>query len=80
MNSVVAAIPRDGETYIEELVGKLKLCIDDLLSKGLTGGHTEDLHCLGHFSKFFYLPFWEPLEKNIIFESIYYDIMLFLKI
>ena len=50
MNSVIAAIPRDGEAYIQELVNQLNLCVDDMLSKGLTGGHTEDLHYFGHFS------------------------------
>ena len=78
MNSVIAAIPRDGEAYIQELVNKLNLCIDDMLSKGLTGGHKKTCIILVT-SRIPCLPFSEPLEKNIIFESIYYGIMLFLK-
>ena len=79
MNSVVAAIPRDGETYIQELVGKLNLCIDDLLSNGLTGGHTEDLHYFGHFSNPL-SAFLRIVGEKHHFRVHYYDIMLFLKI
>lgn len=50
MNSVITAIPRDGEAYIQGLVNELNLCIDHMLANGLTGGHTEDLHYFGHYS------------------------------
>jgi len=50
MNRVTNAIPRVGEGYIQDLVHVLNLCIDDMLSKGLTGGHTEDMHYFGHYS------------------------------
>ncbi|WP_338448321.1 amidohydrolase [Niallia oryzisoli] len=50
MMAVTNAIPRVGEAYIQELVNELNLCIDDMLSKGLTGGHTEDMHYFGHYT------------------------------
>ncbi|KAA9021033.1 amidohydrolase [Niallia endozanthoxylica] len=50
MNVVTNAIPRAGEDYIQDLVHALNLCIDDMLSKGLTGGHTEDMHYFGRYS------------------------------
>ncbi|MFD2132501.1 amidohydrolase [Pseudogracilibacillus auburnensis] len=49
MNLVTDAIPKEGEAYIESLTELLHLAIDDLLSYGLTGGHTEDLHYFGHY-------------------------------
>lgn len=50
MNCVTSAIPREGETYNQELVNELNLAIDDMLSKGLTGGHTEDMSYFGHYT------------------------------
>ncbi len=49
-NVVTNAIPKAGEEYIQDVVHVLNLCIDDMLSKGLTGGHTEDMHYFGHYS------------------------------
>jgi len=50
MNTVTNAIPRVGEGYVQGLVNELNLCIDDMLAKGLTGGHTEDMHYFGHYT------------------------------
>jgi len=49
-NSVTEAIPREGEAYIESLTDSLNLAIDEMLSYGLTGGHTEDMSYFGKFS------------------------------
>lgn len=49
-NAVTEAVPKEGEAYIEYLVDTLNLAIDDMLSKGLTGGHTEDMNYFGKFS------------------------------
>ncbi|MFC7687015.1 amidohydrolase [Ureibacillus sp. GCM10028918] len=49
-NLVTNAIPREGEAYIEDLVDALDRSIDDMLSKGLTGGHTEDMSYFGKFT------------------------------
>lgn len=49
-NMVTKAIPREGEAYIQDLVESLNLSIDDLLSKGLTGGHTEDMSYFGNYT------------------------------
>ncbi|KGR90120.1 amidohydrolase [Ureibacillus massiliensis 4400831 = CIP 108448 = CCUG 49529] len=46
---VEAAIPKEGEAYIDYLSKTLNLAIDDLLSKGLTGGHSEDMSYFGHY-------------------------------
>ncbi|SOC22607.1 hypothetical protein SAMN05880501_11460 [Ureibacillus xyleni] len=48
-NFVTESIPREGESYIETLVDELNIAIDDMLSKGLTGGHSEDMSYFGHF-------------------------------
>ncbi|AZV43048.1 amidohydrolase [Peribacillus asahii] len=50
MNAVTDAIPKEGEAYIESLTDSLNLAIDDMLSYGLTGGHTEDMHYFGKFT------------------------------
>lgn len=49
-NAVTQAIPREGEVYIESLTDSLNLAIDQMLSYGLTGGHTEDMHYFGKFT------------------------------
>lgn len=43
------AIPKEGDSYIQYLVDALNLSIDDMLSKGLTGGHSEDMSYFGNF-------------------------------
>ncbi|ULT54598.1 amidohydrolase [Neobacillus drentensis] len=48
-NAVTRAIPRKGETYIESLTNSLNLAVDQMLSYGLTGGHTEDMSYFGGF-------------------------------
>lgn len=50
MNAVTDALPREGETYIQSLSDGLAMAVQDMLSKGLTGGHTEDMHYFGAFS------------------------------
>ena len=49
MNAVTDALPREGEAYIQSLMDELNLTVNDMLSKGLTGGHTEDMHYFGDF-------------------------------
>ncbi|MCJ7841456.1 amidohydrolase [Lederbergia sp. NSJ-179] len=49
INAVTEAIPKEGEAYIERLVETLDLAIEQMLSYGLTGGHTEDMHYFGDF-------------------------------
>lgn len=49
MNAVTDALPREGEAYIQSLTDGLTLTVHDMLSKGLTGGHTEDMHYFGEF-------------------------------
>ncbi|QCR34471.1 amidohydrolase [Lysinibacillus sp. SGAir0095] len=49
-NLVKNAIPREGEAYIQDLVDALNRSIDDMLSKGLTGGHTEDMSYFGKYT------------------------------
>ena len=48
-NAVTGAIPRKGERYIESLTESLNLAVDQMLSYGLTGGHTEDMSYFGEF-------------------------------
>jgi predicted amidohydrolase YtcJ len=50
MNRITDAIPKEGEAYIEYLTDALNLAIDDMLSYGLTGGHTEEMHYFGKFT------------------------------
>ncbi|WP_066390309.1 amidohydrolase [Neobacillus mesonae] len=47
---VTNAIPREGEAYIDSLVDELNLAVDNMLSLGLTGGHTEDMSYFGEFT------------------------------
>lgn len=49
-NLVTESIPREGESYIDSLVELLNIAIDDMLSKGLTGAHSEDMSYFGHFT------------------------------
>ncbi|TSI09677.1 amidohydrolase [Lysinibacillus sp. BW-2-10] len=49
-NLVTDAIPREGESYINSLEEALTLSINDMLSKGLTGAHSEDMSYFGHFT------------------------------
>ncbi|MEH7418166.1 amidohydrolase [Neobacillus drentensis] len=49
-NAVTEAIPREGEAYIESLTKSLNLAIDEMLSYGLTGGHTEDMSYFGKYT------------------------------
>ncbi|MFJ8262165.1 amidohydrolase [Rummeliibacillus sp. NPDC094406] len=46
---VTAAIPREGEAYIDSLTEELNLTVDNMLSYGLTGGHTEEMYYFGEF-------------------------------
>ncbi len=46
---VTSAIPREGEAYIDMLSDELNLAVNQMLSLGLTGGHTEDMHYFGDF-------------------------------
>ncbi|RNF38994.1 amidohydrolase [Planococcus salinus] len=48
--AVTDALPKEGEDYIEYLTEALNLAIDDMLSVGLTGGHTEEMHYFGEFT------------------------------
>ncbi|WP_046179595.1 amidohydrolase [Domibacillus tundrae] len=49
IDPVTEAIPRKGEAYIEYLTEVLNLAVDQMLSYGLTGGHTEDMHYFGDY-------------------------------
>lgn len=49
MNLVTNTLPKEGEAYIEYLTETLSLAIDNMLSFGLTGGHTEEMHYFGDF-------------------------------
>jgi len=47
---VMKAIPRVGEAYIEELAERVELAVQHMLSLGLTGAHTEDMHYFGSYN------------------------------
>lgn len=49
MNLILDAVSKEGEAYKQQLVNLLELTVQDMLSKGLTGGHTEDMHYFGSF-------------------------------
>ncbi|WP_251550674.1 amidohydrolase [Neobacillus muris] len=49
-NAVTNAIPKEGEAYIDYLTKTADQAINDLLSYGLTGGHTEDMSYFGKFA------------------------------
>ncbi len=42
-------VPREGEAYIDSLTKELNLTVDTMLSYGVTGGHTEEMHYFGNF-------------------------------
>lgn len=46
---VTAAIQREGEAYIDTLTAELNSAVNQMLSLGLTGGHTEDMHYFGEY-------------------------------
>ena len=48
--AVTDALPKEGEAYIEYLTEALNIAIDNMLSVGLTGGHTEEMHYFGKFT------------------------------
>lgn len=48
-NLVTSAILTEGEGYIASLEKSLTLAIEDMVSYGLTGGHTEDMSYYGSF-------------------------------
>lgn len=50
MNLISDVIPKEGAPYIESLTEILNLAIEDLLSYGLTGAHSDDLAYFGHFT------------------------------
>ncbi|WP_309090837.1 amidohydrolase [Domibacillus sp.] len=50
IDPVTAAIPRKGEAYVDYLTDVLNRTVDQMLSYGLTGGHTEDMHYFGDFT------------------------------
>ena len=49
-NLVSDAIPKEGLVYRQELVDAVERSIDELLSKGLTGAHSEDMSYFGHYT------------------------------
>ncbi|WP_050183174.1 amidohydrolase [Domibacillus robiginosus] len=50
IDPVAAAIPRKGDAYLDYLTDVLNQAVDQMLSYGLTGGHTEDMHYFGEFT------------------------------
>lgn len=50
MELVTDAIPKKGEAYVDYLTDVLERAVDEMLSYGLTGGHTEDLHYFGVYT------------------------------
>ncbi|WP_071395017.1 amidohydrolase [Bacillus tuaregi] len=50
MTAVTEAVPKKGEAYIDSLTEALHIAIDDMLAKGLTGGHTEDMNYFGEYT------------------------------
>lgn len=49
MPLITDTIPKEGTAYQAYLKKVLNLAIDQMLSLGLTGGHTEDMAYFGHF-------------------------------
>ncbi|SOC37356.1 amidohydrolase [Ureibacillus acetophenoni] len=47
---VDASIPKEGEAYIDYLENAMELAIKDMHSKGLTGGHSDDMSYFGHYT------------------------------
>lgn len=50
MNLITDRLPKEGDAYVQFLTDALNLSINHLLSYGLTGGHTEDMHYFGHYT------------------------------
>ncbi|WP_046175596.1 amidohydrolase [Domibacillus indicus] len=50
IDPVTEAIPRKGAAYLDYLTEVLELAVNQMLSYGLTGGHTEDMHYFGSFA------------------------------
>ena len=48
-NLITSALVTDGKDYVASLKKSLTLAIEDMLSYGLTGGHTEDMGYYGSF-------------------------------
>ena len=48
-NLITSTLMSDGEDYVASLKKSLSLTIEDMLSYGLTGGHTEDMGYYGSF-------------------------------
>ena len=48
-NLITSSLMTDGEDYINSLKKSLSLAIENMLSYGLTGGHTEDMSYYGSF-------------------------------
>ncbi|GIO25451.1 amidohydrolase [Ornithinibacillus bavariensis] len=48
-NPVTEAILKEGGAYVDELTNILDLAIKDMLSYGLTGGHSEDMSYFGNY-------------------------------
>lgn len=49
-NLVKSCLPKEGNEYIEFLENAVEIAIQDLHSKGLTGGHSDDLGYFGHYT------------------------------
>jgi predicted amidohydrolase YtcJ len=47
---VTSALHKEGEEYIQLLEKALTLAVEDMLSHGLTGGHTEEMSYFGAYS------------------------------
>lgn len=50
MNLITNTLPKEGDSYINYLTETLSLAIDNMLSLGLTGGHTDDMSYFGDFT------------------------------
>ena len=49
MDLITDTLPKEGDAYIAYLKRVLNMAIDQMLSYGLTGGHTDDMHPFGDF-------------------------------
>lgn len=50
INLVTDVIPKEGEDYINSLETALNHAVDNMLSYGLTGGHTEEMNYFGTYT------------------------------
>ncbi|ATP42109.1 amidohydrolase [Solibacillus sp. R5-41] len=50
INIITDAIPKEGEAYINSLETALYQAVDNMLSHGLTGGHTEEMSYFGPYT------------------------------